>query len=90
MIVDINAVGSHVHPVLIFRRVHFKIDMLNGASTVSIGGPNPTGWSNWGFVFDYLKHFMSREISGKEDRVRLILDKQESQLSIAAIFVPNE
>jgi len=46
MIVDVNAIGSHVRPVLIFPRVHFKIDMLTGASTVSIGALNPTGWSN--------------------------------------------
>ena len=46
MIVDINAIGSHVRPVLIFPRVHFKIDTLTGDSTVSVGGANPTGWSN--------------------------------------------
>jgi len=46
MIVDVNAVGSHVRQVLIFPRVHFKINKLTGASTVSIGGAKPTGWSN--------------------------------------------
>jgi len=42
----VNAIGSHVRPVLIFPRVHLKNDMLTGASTVSIGGANTTGWSN--------------------------------------------
>jgi hypothetical protein len=46
IIVDVNAVGSHVRQVLIFPREHFKINMLSGASTVSIGGANPSGWSN--------------------------------------------
>jgi hypothetical protein len=47
MIVDINAIGSHVLPVLIFPRVHFKIDMLTGAFTISNGAVNPKGWSNF-------------------------------------------
>jgi len=57
MIVDINAIGSHIRPVLIFPRVNFKIDVFAGDSTVSIGALNPAGWSNQRFVFDYLKHF---------------------------------
>jgi hypothetical protein len=43
MLVDINAFGTHVRPVLIFPRVHLKKDMLTGAS---IGGAKQTGWSN--------------------------------------------
>ena len=46
MIVDINAFGSHVHPVLIFPRLYLKNDILTRASAVSIGGANPTVWSN--------------------------------------------
>jgi len=36
MVVDINAIGSHVHLRLIFPRVHLKNDMLLGAPTVQI------------------------------------------------------
>jgi hypothetical protein len=46
MFVDVNAIGNHIPPMLIFARVHFKNDKLTGASTVSIGGANPAGWSN--------------------------------------------
>ena len=45
-VVNENAIVRHVHSVLIFPRVHLKSDMLTGASTVSIVGVNPTGWSN--------------------------------------------
>jgi hypothetical protein len=31
MIVDVTAVSSHVHLVLIFRRIHFKIGILTDA-----------------------------------------------------------
>ena len=90
MIVDINAFRSHVRAVLIFPRLHLKNDMLSAASTVSIGGANPTFWSNQRFVVDYLKHFIAYEMSGKEDTFRLILDKFDPQLSIPAIIVTKQ
>ena len=46
MFVHVSAIGNHIPPVLIFSRVHFKNDILTGASTLSIGVANPTGWSN--------------------------------------------
>jgi len=45
LIVDVNAVGNHVRPVLIFPSLHFKNYNLTGAYTFSIGGANPTVWS---------------------------------------------
>ena len=45
LIVDVNAIGNHVLPVLVFLRLHFKNYNLTGAYTVSIGNENPTGWS---------------------------------------------
>jgi hypothetical protein len=46
MIVAVNVIGSHICLMLIFPRVHFKNQMFAGATTVSIGGANPTSWSN--------------------------------------------
>jgi hypothetical protein len=46
MSVDVNAIGSHDRPELIFPRVHFKNVMFSAASTVSTGDANPIGWSN--------------------------------------------
>jgi hypothetical protein len=46
VVVAVNAIGNHVHPVLIFPSVHFKNHVLTGAATASIGGANPRGWSN--------------------------------------------
>jgi hypothetical protein len=50
--------------------------MWIGAPTASIGGTNPTGWSNERFFVDYLKHFIACERPGKEDPVLLIVDNQ--------------
>jgi hypothetical protein len=46
MIVAVNAIGNHVHPMLIYPSVHFKNYMLIGNFSASIGGANPTVWSN--------------------------------------------
>ena len=90
MIVDINSFGSHVRAVLIFPRLYLKNDILTRASAVSIGGANPTVWSNQSFVVVYLKHFIACEISGKEDPVCLILYQYNPQLSIPAIILTKQ
>ena len=58
MIVAVNAIGNHVPPMLVFPRVHFKMHVLNGAPTGSIGGANPSAWSNEKLFIDYLNHFV--------------------------------
>jgi len=71
----VNAIGGHVRPVLVFPRMHLKIDILSGDSAFSIVVANPKVWSNYRLVFDYLKYFKACEMSGNEDPVCLILDK---------------
>jgi hypothetical protein len=89
-IVAVNATGNHVPPMLVFPRVHFKDHMLTGAPAASIGGANPTGWSNENLFIDHLKHFIACEKPCKEDPVLLILDNHESHISITAINVAKE
>jgi hypothetical protein len=90
MFVDVNAIGSHFLPVLIFTRVYLKNDMLTGASTVPIGVTKTTVCSNYRLVVHYLKHYIACEMSGKEDPALLILYKYDPHLSIPAIVVEKE
>jgi hypothetical protein len=90
MIVAVNAIGNYVPPMLVFPREHFKDHMLSGAPAASIGGANPTVWSNENLFIDYLKHFIACEKPCKEDPVLLILDNHESHLSVTAINVAKE
>lgn len=53
--------GNHVPPMLIVPRVHFKKHMFTGAPRASIGGANPTCWSNERLFVDYLKQFIAHE-----------------------------
>jgi hypothetical protein len=85
MIAAINAMGNHVPPMLIFPRVHFKDHMIIGAPAGSIGGANPSGWSNEVLFVKYLNHFIACEKPSTEDPVLLILDDHESHISIEAI-----
>ena len=85
MIVSINAIGNHVPPMFIFPRVHFKQHMLIGAPAGSIGGANPSGWSNEHFFVDYLNHFVKSVKPSLNDPVLLIIDNHESHITIQAI-----
>jgi DDE superfamily endonuclease. len=90
MIAAVNAIGNHFPPMLIFQRVHFKEQMLSGAPRSSIGGANPTCWSNERLFVDYLRHFITCEKTLYARPVLLMLDYHESHLSIPAIYVVKE
>lgn len=85
MIAAINAVGNHVPPMLIFPRVHFKNHMLKGAPPGSIGGANPSGWSNEDLFVEYLNHFIKYVKPTINEKVLLIIDNHDTHISIPAI-----
>jgi len=80
MIIDINAIGNHVPPMLIFPRVHFKSHMSTGAPTASIGGANPTVSSHERLFVDCMEHCITCDRPSEEDTFLLILYNHESQL----------
>ena len=90
MIVAVNAIVKYVLPMLIFPSVHFKNHTLTGGPRASIGGTNPTGWSNERIFVDYLKHFIACKRACKEHTVLLVLDNHKSHLSIPALNVAKE
>lgn len=85
MISAINAIGNHVPPMLIFPRVHFRDFMIKGAPVGTIGGANPSGWSNGDLFHRYLEHFISHVKPDLNNKVLLILDNHESHISIKSI-----
>ncbi len=46
MICAINAIGNSIPTAFIFPRTHFKVHMIGGAPSSSLGLTNPSGWSN--------------------------------------------
>lgn len=85
MIAAINAGGGFIPPMLIFPRVKFHDYMLKGAPVGSIGGTNPSGWSNEELFLKFLLHFIKYSNASIENPVVLLLDNHESHISVAAI-----
>lgn len=90
MIAAINAGGGFVPPMLIFPRVNFKDFMLAGAPEGTIGGANPSGWSNESMFVLFLQHFIKYTKPTKEQPVILILDNHESHISVPAIQMAKD
>lgn len=59
--------------------------MLKGCPVGSIGGANPSGWSNEQLFLEFLKHFKKHVKPAVEDPVLLILDNHDSHVNIEAI-----
>ncbi|XP_047146239.1 uncharacterized protein LOC124819088 [Hydra vulgaris] len=87
MIGVINAGGGYMLPMLIFLRKKFKDFMLKGATEGTLGGANPSGWSNEDLFLGFLKHFVKHTRLSKENPSILLLDNNESQISIPTIHL---
>ena len=90
MISAVNAGGGYMPPMLIFPRKHFKDFMLKGAPEGTLGGANPSGWSNEDLFFEFMKHFVKHSRSSKENPTILLLDNHESHISIATIQLAKD
>lgn len=90
MIAAVNAIGNHVPPMLIFPRVFFKDHMLHGAPPGSIGGANPSGWSNEQLFLQYLQHFIAHVKPTEQEKVLLIFDNHESHIAVPVIDLAKE
>jgi hypothetical protein len=80
IIACINALGNSIPPVLIFPRVHFKINMLNSAPPGTHGTSHPSGWSNSEKFLEFLDHFIHHVKSTKNKKAFLLMDNHDSQV----------
>lgn len=85
LIAAVNAIGNHIPPMLIFLRVNFKDYMLTGAPAGTIGGANPSGWSNGALFLIFLKHFVSHVKPSRNERVLLLLNNHETYIFVEAV-----
>ncbi|XP_054259709.1 uncharacterized protein LOC128984415 [Macrosteles quadrilineatus] len=85
VIAAINAGGGYIPPMIIFPRVNYRDHMIKGAPVGSIGGANPSGWSNEELFVQFLLHFIKHSGASIENPVILLLDNHESHISVAAI-----
>lgn len=86
----INESGGFIPPMLIFPRVNFKDFMITGAPEGSIGGANPSSWSNESIFVIFLQHFIKYAKPTKKRPVILLMDNYESHISVSAIEMAKD
>ncbi|XP_072392504.1 uncharacterized protein [Diabrotica undecimpunctata] len=64
--------------------------MLHGTPPGSIGGTNPSGWSNEKLFLHYLQHFIAHVKPREQEKVLLILGNHESHIAVSVIDLAKE
>ena len=85
LIAAISATGNHIPPMIIYPRVNFKAHMIKGAPVGTVGGANPSGWSNETLFLQFLEHFRNHVKPSVEEPVILLLDNHDSHVNIPVI-----
>ena len=88
--VAVSASGNSVPPFLVYPRVNFSDHFLNGAPAGSKGTANPSGWMIADNFIQFLKHFVQHVKPTKDEPVLILLDNNDSHLSIDAIDYAKE
>ena len=81
----INAAGNSVPPLLVFPRVRYNRNFINGAPVGSIGAANKSGWMNEYIFITYLEHFVLHSRCSPERKVLLILNNLAAPVSLMAV-----
>lgn len=85
LIASINAIGNHIPPMMIFPKVNFKPHLIKGGPIGTIGGANPSGWSDKRLFLEYLELFKNHVKPTVEYPIILLLDNQSSHVNVNAI-----
>lgn len=86
----ISASGTFLPPVMVFPRKHFKLHMLNGAPTNTLGLAGPSGWMTSELFPRVMEHFIKYSHSSKENPSLLLSDNHESHMSIEVLDMAKE
>ena len=81
----INAAGNSVPPLLVFSRVRYNRNFINGAPVGSTGAANKSGWINENIFITYFEHFVLHSRRSPERNVLLILDNLAAHVSLMAV-----
>lgn len=81
----VNALGQALPPAMVFPRKNFKLHMLYGASSGTLGLASPSGWMNAEIFIKVMKHFIQYSSASMVNPALLLLDNHESHLSIQAL-----
>ena len=86
----INELGNTIPPFFVFPRVNFKDQMLHGALEGSAGSASLSGWMNAENFLSYMKQFIKYAKCVKEKPTLLLLDNDESHISIPVLDIAKK
>lgn len=86
----INAIGNSVPPFMIFPRVHFKPNMINGAPPGTQGRATASGWISSEIFLDWMKHFIHFTKPSKNSPILLIMDNHEAHISFSVVKLAKD
>lgn len=85
-----NAAGSYVPPFMIFPRKNMKNELVDEASTGTVGVAQENGWMSTEIFVKWLHHFQSFVKASHDDKVLLIVDGHASHKSFEALNFAKE
>ena len=78
ILVDMNATGHYVPPLMVFKRKRMKSTLIDHAPVGTIGGCSPNGWINTELFMMYILHFVKHTRCSPANKVLLIFDGHKS------------
>ena len=79
------AAGHALAPMLIFPRVRYREHFIRGGPPGCIGRATRSGWINADLFVDFSKHISEFTGCSPDRKISVLMDNDESHLSIAAI-----
>ena len=86
----VNAAGTYVPPLMIFKRRRMTELLLKGSPPGTIGAVTDNGWINGDVFLKWLKHFVLHVKPSAESKVVLVVDGHSTHKSLAAIDYARE
>ena len=90
VICAINAAGTYVPPVLIFKRKRMSHLLMAGTPPGSVGYPSPSGWVTSELFLKWLQHFIDFVKPTMDKKVILLLDGHASHKTLEAVELCRE
>ena len=81
----VNAAGTYLPPMMIFKRKRMSQLLLKGTPHGTIGGVSENGWIESDLFVKWLEHFVHHVQPSVDRKVLLVLDGHASHKSLAAI-----
>jgi hypothetical protein len=85
-----NAAGSYIPPVFIFKRQKMNDRLMRNSPTCSLGLPSPSGWMDTDLFLKYMDHFIKFAKPSVSNPLLIILDGHQSHKSLALIDLARE